>query len=265
MAQFNDTIKHPASSFNNGEKYTVNDQMSIEALNNNIENSLYAVRVAENSQSATNNGVSYDLQSGKTEQEKENARTNIGATTSDEVINKIYNTNLNSLTFKSQQGAVFKGSVHDYRLYGNSDDGVYFAVWDGIKNDNFRMIDSNGQLYCKNQPIAIPQFEDIDLTISQGNLINKWAIHYTLPDGREFYQVFGIANIPNTTNVTITLPYTMSDYRTISGSTAGVWLNWERLNAVSMWFDGNNKVIFYISDDAGDGKNVNFTISFIKD
>lgn len=95
MAQWSDTTKHSANSFNNGNQYTTDDQMSIEALNNNIENSLYAVRVAENAQSATNNGVSYDLQSGKTDTEKQNARTNIGATSLAEVQN-----NANTFTKK---------------------------------------------------------------------------------------------------------------------------------------------------------------------
>ena len=91
MAEFSDKNKHPSISFNKGNQYTTDDQMSIEALNNNIENSLYAVRVAENAQSATNNGVSYDLQSGKTEDEKQNARTNIGATSIAEVLTEVQN------------------------------------------------------------------------------------------------------------------------------------------------------------------------------
>ena len=77
MAEWNDTIKHPASSFNAGNQYTKNDQMSIEALNNNIENALYAARVAENAQSATNNAVSYDAQTPLATEQKQ-AQKNLG-------------------------------------------------------------------------------------------------------------------------------------------------------------------------------------------
>lgn len=77
MAQWNDTTKHSADSFNGGNQYTKNDQMSIEALNNNIENSLYAVRVAENVQSGANNPVSYNSQT-PTSAEQNQARKNIG-------------------------------------------------------------------------------------------------------------------------------------------------------------------------------------------
>lgn len=77
MAQWNDTTKHSADSFNGGNQYTKDDQMSIEALNNNIENSLYAVRVAENVQSGANNPVSYNSQT-PTSAEQNQARKNIG-------------------------------------------------------------------------------------------------------------------------------------------------------------------------------------------
>ena len=77
MAQWSDTTKHSADSFNGGNQYTKNDQMSIEALNNNIENSLYAVRVAENVQSGANNPVSYNSQT-PTSAEQNQARKNIG-------------------------------------------------------------------------------------------------------------------------------------------------------------------------------------------
>lgn len=82
MEQWNDTTEHSAGSFNGGNKYTVDDQMSIEALNNNIENSLYAIRVAKNAQSATNNAVSYDEQT-PTISEQAQARTNINAVAKD--------------------------------------------------------------------------------------------------------------------------------------------------------------------------------------
>lgn len=82
MARWSDTIKHSAESFNDNKKYTTDDQMSIEALNNNIENSLYAIRVAENAQSATNNGVSYNEQT-PTTSEQAQARVNINAVSKD--------------------------------------------------------------------------------------------------------------------------------------------------------------------------------------
>lgn len=77
MAEWSDTTKHPASSFNAGNQYTKNDQMSIEALNNNIENALYAARVAENAQSATNNAVSYNAQTPLATEQKQ-AQKNLG-------------------------------------------------------------------------------------------------------------------------------------------------------------------------------------------
>ena len=76
MAQWSDTTKHSADSFNGGNQYTKNDQMSIEALNNNIENSLYAVRVAENTKSSVNNPVSYNSQT-PTSAEQNQAQKNI--------------------------------------------------------------------------------------------------------------------------------------------------------------------------------------------
>ena len=82
MARWSDIIKHSTESFNDNKKYTTDDQMSIEALNNNIENSLYAIRVAENAQSATNNGVSYNEQT-PTTSEQAQARTNINAVSKD--------------------------------------------------------------------------------------------------------------------------------------------------------------------------------------
>ena len=77
MAEWSDTTKHPASSFNAGNQYTKNDQMSLEALNNNIENALYAARVAENAQSATNNAVSYNAQTPLVTEQKQ-AQKNLG-------------------------------------------------------------------------------------------------------------------------------------------------------------------------------------------
>lgn len=77
MAEWSDTTKHPASSFNAGNQYTKNDQMSLEALNNNIENALYAARVAENAQSATNNAVSYNAQTPLATEQKQ-AQKNLG-------------------------------------------------------------------------------------------------------------------------------------------------------------------------------------------
>lgn len=62
MAEWNDNVKHPKSSINNGQQYTKDDNVTLESLNNTIENSFYAVRVAENAQSATNNAVSYNAQ-----------------------------------------------------------------------------------------------------------------------------------------------------------------------------------------------------------
>ena len=62
MAEWNDNTKHPKSSINNGQQYTKDDNVTLESLNNTIENSFYAVRVAENAQSATNNAVSYNAQ-----------------------------------------------------------------------------------------------------------------------------------------------------------------------------------------------------------
>ena len=62
MAEWNDNTKHPKSSINNGQQYTKDDNVTLESLNNTIENSFYAVRVAENAQSATNNAVSYNTQ-----------------------------------------------------------------------------------------------------------------------------------------------------------------------------------------------------------
>lgn len=77
MAEWSDTTKHPASSFNAGNQYTKDDQMSLEALNNNIENALYAARVAENAQSATNNAVSYNAQTPLATEQKQ-AQKNLG-------------------------------------------------------------------------------------------------------------------------------------------------------------------------------------------
>lgn len=62
MAEWNDNVKHPKSSINNGQQYIKDDNVTLESLNNTIENSFYAVRVAENAQSATNNAVSYNAQ-----------------------------------------------------------------------------------------------------------------------------------------------------------------------------------------------------------
>lgn len=80
MAAWSDTTKHLPSSINSGNQYTVNDQVAVEALNNTVENAFYAVRVAENAQAVTNNGVSYDPQSATTE-EKAQARANMGIIT----------------------------------------------------------------------------------------------------------------------------------------------------------------------------------------
>ena len=77
MAQWSDTTEHSASSFNGGNQYTKDDQMSIEALNNNIENALYAVRLAKNTNVGANNPVSYNSQT-PTSAEQNQAQKNIG-------------------------------------------------------------------------------------------------------------------------------------------------------------------------------------------
>lgn len=77
MAAWSDTTKHLPSSINSGNQYTVNDQVAVEALNNTVENAFYAVRVAENAEAATNNGVSYDAQT-PTGTEQEQAKANLG-------------------------------------------------------------------------------------------------------------------------------------------------------------------------------------------
>lgn len=82
MAAWSDTTKHLPSSINSGNQYTVDDDVSLQELNNTVENAFYAVRVAENAEAATNNGVSYDAQS-PTSGEKYQARSNIGALSSD--------------------------------------------------------------------------------------------------------------------------------------------------------------------------------------
>lgn len=46
MAQWSNTTTHSASEFNNGNKYEVGDQLSIEAINNCIENSLTQIQKA---------------------------------------------------------------------------------------------------------------------------------------------------------------------------------------------------------------------------
>ena len=95
--------------------------MSIEALNNNIENSLYAVRVAENVQSGANNPVSYNSQT-PTSAEQNQARKNMGVdrlfvkqgvadindcSTYDELYNALANspngTGVGSIGFASQE------------------------------------------------------------------------------------------------------------------------------------------------------------------
>lgn len=87
MAQWDDSAIHAKSTINNGNQYTTNDQMSIEALNNSIENAFYAARVAGNAQAATNNGVSYNAQTA-TESEKAQARLNIGVTAIETIYDK---------------------------------------------------------------------------------------------------------------------------------------------------------------------------------
>lgn len=77
MAQWSDTTEHSASSFNGGNQYTTDDQMSIEALNNNIENALYAVRLAKNTNVGANNPVSYNSQT-PTSAEQNQAQKNMG-------------------------------------------------------------------------------------------------------------------------------------------------------------------------------------------
>ena len=62
MAEWNDNVKHQKSSINQGQQYTKDNNVSIESLNNTIENAFYAARVAEDAQSATNNAVSYNVQ-----------------------------------------------------------------------------------------------------------------------------------------------------------------------------------------------------------
>ena len=77
MAAWSDTTKHLPSSINSGNQYTVDDDVSLQELNNTVENAFYAARVAENAQAATNNGVSYDAQT-PTSTEQSQARTNLG-------------------------------------------------------------------------------------------------------------------------------------------------------------------------------------------
>ena len=54
MANFSTTTKHPASDFNGGVQYGVNDQFSLDALNASIENGLYAANQADNKTTITN-------------------------------------------------------------------------------------------------------------------------------------------------------------------------------------------------------------------
>ena len=75
--QWSDTTTHTKNEINNGNKYDIGDRLSLEALNITVENSLNAIRLAQNAQSVTNNGVSYNTQNA-TEIEKSISRKNIG-------------------------------------------------------------------------------------------------------------------------------------------------------------------------------------------
>lgn len=87
MTAFRDDIMHSKEEFNNetGNQYTVDDQVSVEELNYNIENGLYAARtateakeIAESVKEASDNPVSYSTQT-PTDEQKAQARKNIGA------------------------------------------------------------------------------------------------------------------------------------------------------------------------------------------
>lgn len=75
--QWSDTTTHAKSEINNGNKYEIGDMLTLEALNSTVENSLNAIRMAQNAQSATSNGVSYDFQN-PSQKEQATARKNIG-------------------------------------------------------------------------------------------------------------------------------------------------------------------------------------------
>ena len=57
MAQWNENVKHEASSINNGNQYSINDQVSVQQLNAITENSFYAVEKAEEAHANSVNAV----------------------------------------------------------------------------------------------------------------------------------------------------------------------------------------------------------------
>lgn len=64
MAAFRDDIMHDKESLNNGNQYTTDDQVSVEAFNYNIENGLYAAKTAKEAkriaEEAKESAYSYD-------------------------------------------------------------------------------------------------------------------------------------------------------------------------------------------------------------
>lgn len=132
MAVFRDDIMHSKEEFNNetGNQYTVNDQVSVEELNYNIENGLYAARTATEAKEIADNVVSYATQT-PTDAQKQQARENIGASA------KATNPTLNNLASLDAEGNVKDSGIAS----GN----VATKVSNATTN-NIASLDANGNI-----------------------------------------------------------------------------------------------------------------------
>ena len=205
MAEWNDNVKHPKSSINNGQQYIKDDNVTLESLNNTIENSFYAVRVAENAQSATNNAVSYNAQTplateqiqaqknlgidqtiafAESERQKsknllnskniiQDSNGNSCLDISNLVIGKQYtfSTNIPIGWFKISNNSAGPASVEKW-----SPDGFYDFTFTMTKNSNIPDADTQ-YLYLGNSSYQIYTAEELlsrDLQIEEGNVATDY-------------------------------------------------------------------------------------------
>lgn len=160
MAQWSDTTEHSASSFNGGNQYTTDDQMSIEALNNNIENALYAVRLAKNTNVGANNPVSYNSQI-PTSAEQNQAQKNIG-------VDRLF----------VEQGVA---DINDCSTY----DELYNALSNSPNGTGIGNIGVTASTSIKTLLPALPfnsNFVNVYAKITAGNDSNAWVIELSTID-----------------------------------------------------------------------------------